>query len=123
MLEVPFETGAKVTLGRMRRHHEDSDVHISSYKLLLPHRFEKARGGADAAPPRLVASSWRGWRSPHPHPVGTIVAQPRSDNRAARPLPRKNAGEVSHRSYAVTLCRFGLRAVELLQLRHHFLRE
>ena len=29
----------------------------------------------------------------HPHPLVTIVAQPRSDNRANRTLPRTNAGE------------------------------
>jgi hypothetical protein len=48
-------------------------------------------------PSKDVGSSRGGWHSQHPHPHGTLVAQPKSDKRAARPLPRENVGEVGSR--------------------------
>lgn len=53
---------------------------------------ESHRTGPDAEVACSIGK--RRAQHPHPHPDGTMVAQSRSDSRAARPLSRNKAAEV-----------------------------
>jgi hypothetical protein len=70
--------------------------------------FEKSRNKPIIVS-KYVGFSMARWRSRHPHPVGTMVAQSQSDHRANRPLPRKNVGEETFQKCKNKPIRGGLR--------------
>src|SRR5580704_17023272 len=116
MLQVPFETGAEVALGRMRRHHEDSELH----KDVLTTSGGKRTRRCELS--HRLADWWL--RRGEGGTRSTLTRSARlSRNQKATIAPTDlSRGKTRERGSSL-LCRFGLGAVELLQFRHHFFRE